>query len=273
MATSEHPRGLDRPVRALFALLLGVGLVAAVASPAAAANGENDRARPVLMEQDLAAVMAGTTSWVNLVWVADGDIDDVRVTAEGKDGITVGYSPTTGDHAGPMQGYAMADRSIDTTALRVTVPVDFEKRDIKMQVDVAWSQTDGVRDRANILIKIPIVHHSGADWEQVDTAASLDWTTDNGWVDVRVAGLAPRSDDMQLWLVDGAGLDVYLPQDGSTWSGPDHDALLERNETDSIRFHIEPGTAAGTYPMAFRMTWTSGDETKEQPVAFELTIN
>ncbi len=248
--------------------------MAGVASPAAAADGDGDRGQPVLMDQDLAAVMAGTTSWVNLVWVADGGIDGVKVTAKGKDGVTVGYSPTTGDHAGPMQGYAMADLSIDTTALQVTVPENFDQKQVKIDLDVEWTDAEGrQRGRRSILIKIPIVHHTGADWEQVDTTASLDWTTDNGWVDVRFAGLAPRSDDMQMWLADGAGLEVYLPQDGSQWSGPDHDALLERNETDSIRFYIEPGTPAGTYPMEFRMTWTSGDEKMEQPVTFELTIN
>lgn len=272
MATTGHPLRLNQALRALFALLVGVVLVAGVASPAAAADEE--KGQPVLMDQDLAAVMAGTRSWVNLVWVADGDIDNVMVTAKGKDGVTIGYSPTTGDHAGPMQGYAMAELSIDTTALQVTVPENFDKKEVKIDVDVEWSDAEGrQRGRRSILLKLPIVHHTGADWEQVDTSASLDWATDNGWVDVRVAGLAPRSDDMQLWLTDGAGLDVYLPQDGSQWSGPDHDALLERNETDSIRFYIEPGTPAGTYPMEFTMTWTSGGEKKEQPVTFDLTIN
>ncbi len=269
MATTGHSLRLNHPLRALLALAIGIGLMAGVASPAAA---DDDKARPVLMDQDLAAVMAGTTSWVNLVWVADGDIDGVKVTAEGKDGVIVDYSPTTGDHAGPMQHYAMADRSIDTTALQITVPDDIKKKDVKLKVEVSWS--DGQRSNSRkISIKIPIVHHSGADWEQVDTTASLDWATDDGWVDIRFAGLAPRSDDMQLWLSSGAGLDVYLPQDGSQWSGPDHDALLERNETDSIRFFIEPGTPAGTYPMEFRMTWTSGEENREQPVTFDLTID
>lgn len=277
MTSTGHSLQPSQLLRAVLALLLGIGVVAGVASPAAADDhhddDDDDEGRPVLMEQDLAAVMAGTTSWVNLVWVADGDIDGVKVTAEGKDGVTVGYSPTTGEHAGPMQGYAMADRSIDTTALRITVPEDTKKKDVKLKVEVTWSYADGRRsDRDKVSIKIPIVHHSGADWEQVDTTASLDWATDNGWVDVRVAGLAPRNDDMQMWLVDDAGLDVYLPQDDSQWSGPEHDALLERNETDAIRFYIEPGTPAGTYPMEFRMTWTSGDEAKEQPVSFELTI-
>lgn len=271
MTASPPPRP-GRLIRTLLALLLGLGLLATAAAPAAAKS--DDKAQPVLMEQDLAAVMAGTTSWVNLVWVADGDIHEFKVTAEGEDGVTVGYSPTTGDHSGPMQGYAMADRTIDTTALQITVPEGTKKKDVKLKVEVAWSYADGREsDSDKVSIKIPIVHHTGDDWEQVDTSRSLDWTADNGWVDVRFAGLAPRSDDMQMWLVDGAGLDVYLPQDDSEWSGPDHDAVLEINETDSIRFYIEPGTASGTYPVQFRMTWTSSGDAKEQPVSFDLTIN
>lgn len=276
MATTTSPSlRLGQLIRTLLALLLGLALLAAGAAPAAADDDDDDdRSQPVLMEQDLAAVTAGTTSWVNLVWVADGDIDQIKVTAEGKDGVTVGYSPTTGDHAGPMQGYAMADRSIDTTALQITVPEDTKKKDVKLKVEVAWTYADGRQsDNDKVSIKIPIVHHTGDDWEQVDTSGSLDWTSDNGWVDVRFAGLAPRSDDMRMWLVDGAGLDVYLPQDDSEWSGPDHDAVLEINETDSIRFYVEPGVAAGTYPMQFRMTWTSGGEAKELPVSFDLTIS
>ncbi|MGI9608528.1 MAG: hypothetical protein ACR2P0_20525 [Acidimicrobiales bacterium] len=249
------------------AMILGL-----LAGPAAAddhdnndrkANGRNSR--PELVKQDTAAVLAGASTWVNVLWVADGAITDFSVTAEAKKDVVLGYSVTTGDHAGPMNGYDMEDLETDFTALYITVPEDYSKRDVKLEIEAEWTNDDGESEDKKFNLRVPVAHYEGTDWQVVDSTADLG----SGWVEIPVLGLAPASSRIQFGIEAPAGLNIYLPQE--TWTGPHHDSQLDAGESDVVRFYIEPGQFVGPMALEFEATWERSGDTKSMLVPF--TVN
>ncbi len=259
--------GIIRKIAAAAAISSIV--VAAAGSPAwADDDDERDererRNRPVLVKERAATVMAGTSSWVNVLWAGDGAIDDFSITAEARDGVTVSYSETTGDHAGPMNGYALDDLETDFTGLKITVPESFSKKTVRITLNAQWTTPDGRRQGRPYQLRVPVVHHDGSDWKLVDDSAPVG----TGWVEIPVVGLAPASDDLQFSLATDPGLEVYLPQ--GAWTGPHHDSSLDAGESDVLRFHVDPASVTTDHELTFVARWTRGDEAKSIKVPFTV---
>ncbi len=258
-------------VRRIAACLIAVAVLVP-ASPALADGDSHGRsARPVLLNSRLPAVVAGSSSWLNIAWVADGDIGDFRVVVEKPKGFEIAYSQTTRDHAGPMDGYAMSDKAVDFTAINLIVDDDYRKRDIKLKLVMTWT-AEGKSMRRKASVKVPVIQHEGDDWEQIDTGGVLNKSSDSGWFDLRLAGLAPQSNNVRMVLSDDAGTSLYLPQ--GTWTGPHHDELLEAGETDTLRFWIDPDAVdKGEYNLRFTISWESRGEKKAKDVGYSVTID
>lgn len=257
----------------ILSRILRVGVATAaltgvLAGPAAADDDDDDKTKhePVLVKEQTATVMAGTSTWVNVLWVADGDIDDFVVIAEEKkEYYEVAYSATTVDHAGPMNGYSLSDFESDFTALQITIPDDYKKKEVKLELRTTWTRPDGEQDDKKFSIKIPVAHYDGGrDWQLVDDQAPLG----SGWIEMPVVGLAPTSGDLQFRLDDSETVEVYLPQ--GDWTGPHHNAALDIGESDVLRFFVEPGTLTADHKFSFTATWTSGGEAKSEPVSFAV---
>ncbi len=248
--------------RSIVALLSVLVMVVALAAPAGAAP--KAKHEPTLVSREAAPVVAGVPTWVNVLWVADGSIDEFTVTASVKD-VEVAYSPTTGDHAGPMNGYALDHLETDFTALRLTVPEDYSKKDVKVTLVASWTRPDGKSMTKKFRVWAPVVHFDGdRDWQLVDDEASLG----TGWVEVPVFGLAPSSDDLRFTLADSDGVDVYLPQ--SDWTGPHHDSNLAAGESDVLRFFVEPSTVSADHTFVFDATWARTGTPKAEAVSFTV---
>ena len=259
-SSTTTPRRAGR--QAMVALLTVLALVGALAAPAGAAP--KAKHEPTLVSKEAAPVVAGVPTWVNVLWVADGSIDKFTVTASAR-GVDVAYSPTTGDHAGPMNGYALDHLETDFTALRLTVPEDYSKKNVKVTLVASWTRPDGKSKSKKYRVQVPVVHFDGdRDWQLVDDEASLG----TGWVEVPVFGLAPSSDDLRFTLADTGGVDVYLPQ--SDWTGPHHDSNLAAGESDVLRFYVEPGTISADHTFVFDATWARTGTPKAEAVKFTV---
>lgn len=256
--------------------LVAIVIAVAVLVPASPALADGDwhhgrSARPVLLNSRLPAVVAGSSSWLNIAWVADGDIDNFQVKVDKPKGFEIAYSQTTGDHAGPMDGYAMSDKAVDFTAINLIVADNYRKKDVKLSLSMTWT-ADGEAMRRKVKVKVPVVQHKGDDWTQIDTAGVLDRSSGSGWFDLRLAGLAPQSDDLRMTIGDAAGTSPYLPQ--GRWTGPHHDELLEAGETDTLRFWIDPDTAEqGVYNLRFTVSWESRGRDKAKDIEYVVTID
>ena len=248
-----------KPIAAVLSTML---LLAALAAPAGAAP--KVKHEPTLVNKEAAAIVAGVPTWVNVLWVADGPIDEFTVTAAAK-GVEVDYSPTTGDHAGPMNGYSLDSLETDFTALNLTVPEDYKKKSFKVTMVASWTQPDGKSKSKKFNLKVPVVHFDGdRDWQLVDDEAPLG----TGWVDVPVFGLAPNSDELRFTVADSGGVDVYLPQ--GVWTGPHHDSTVVAGESDVLRFYVEPGSLSDDHTFVFDATWARNGEPKSETVAFSV---
>jgi hypothetical protein len=242
--------------------LAAVAISGLAASPASAAK--QDDSTPVLLNEETAAVTAGTSVWLHLAWVAKGDIDDFRITAKANHGATIEYSETTGDHAGPMNGYQLLTNETDFTAIRLIVPGDVKDKEVRIDLKTIWTE-DGKSKKKDIKVNVPIAQHSGDDWALVNNVS----TSGDGWIEMTVTGLAPKSEGLRFSVVDDADTNPYLPHE--TWTGPDHDDLIEVGETDVVRFYIEPGSVpTGEHTITFAANWTSGN--KDKSINFPFTV-
>ena len=227
----------------------------------------------MLLNYETAAVTAGTTTWINLGWVAQGNLDNFKVTASANRGAKITYSETTGDHAGPMNGYQLLDNETDFTALLITVPDRDNISDIKIELKATWTTDEGETEKESFKITVPVAQHSGDDWTLVANSGSPNGADEAypGWVEMSVMGLAPASEVVRFTLTDDGGVVPHLPQE--TWTGPDHDDLIELGETDILRFYIEPGSIeSGEHVVTFLATWSSKGEAKQSVVPFTVII-
>lgn len=261
----------------VFNKIVAVGLTAtmlvgALAGPAAADDGDKDerdgkKNQPVLVKERTAAILAGTTTWVNVLWLADGDIDNLKIEAKAEDGVTVGYSTTTGDHAGPMNGYEMLNFETDFTALAITVPEDFDEKRIKVKLKATWTRPDGEKEDKDFKLKIPVVRYEGKDWQLVEKQAPIG----DGWVEIPVLGLAPTSSDLRFAPAAGETTEFYLPQ--GDWTGPHHDSALSAGESDVLRFYIEPSSISADLTLDFVATWSRDGQRKREAISFTVSAN
>jgi len=257
----------------LIAALATGAIASTVLIPAAAADSA-PKNEPVLTSDTLPAITKGATVWVNLMWVGDGNIDDFKITVptgdDPEEDPIIAYPENTVDHSGPMEGYQLSDHEIDFTAVQVTIDDEFEESGFKLKVEATWT-ADGKAKKKTFKIKVPVIDHSGDDWAQVNDSASIASGVDDGWIDMKIAGLAPKSEDVEFRIKTDAGTAPYLPQ--GTWTGPDNDALIEMGETDTVRFYLEPGTVApGTYDLVFEVSWKNG-KTKTKDLPFTVTVS
>lgn len=246
---------------ALIALLASAALLFGAATPAAAMK----KSKVDLQTRQTAAVTAGDTVWVSLLWLAEGDAENVRVVAERLPrGVTVEYPSNTGDHSGPSTGSTLGDGELDYTALRLSVP--YGTKTFNFGAAVSWESDGKTHDRSTT-VSVPVVDHEGGDVEQTTTRAVIS-AGEATWVDIWFAGLAPRIDGFSLSVTDHPGLDITYPGEGAATS-LHNDALLEDGESDVARVLVDAGDLEpGTYVLDTNV----GYEVDGQPATLAGTV-
>ena len=181
-----------------------------------------------------AAVVEGDTVWITVSLRAKVDVDDVRVTAT-LVGEAVAYPGNTGDHSGPYNRYDLDRKETDFVAFQITAPqIDKKKEYVDLELQVTWTE-DGRARQGTESVKVPVIEFSGEPYELVTDEITL---TDgaNGWVQLALAGLTPRIDDVRIRLAQPTDLDIHYPQE--TYTSLLRDATLEDGETDQANLRL-----------------------------------
>lgn len=250
--------------RLIPVLALVAGLTTGLTQPVSAA------AKPKLLEQEAAAIVAGTSSWLAFAWQAADDLVDFRVVVTDAGDATVRYPENTGGHTSPHQSADLMAGEIDFTAVEVTVPHDFGKKDIKLKLEASWSEGDKRRS-SKFDARVPVVHYTGEYVEQLTHEAAIA-AGQQTWVEVAFTSLGVRLDDFTVTVVDDRGLSITYPALGGSTS-LDSNASLDAGETDVVRFAVDPsGAAPGTYELSLATRFVRGSTTDLVSGGLSLTI-
>ena len=214
-------------------------LLLGLAGPAGAQSSGSEYAEKSLQLNTTrtASITSGDTAWILLQWQGLADVTDFELRATGTDGVTVSYPTNTGDHSSFMQGRALAEGRLDSTALKVTVPADAKKQ-VYLNLSFTWTAY-GESRQATTQIRVPVVDYKGDDFEIVDRAVRPGADGDM-WVEITYRGLAPSLQDFRVTVPKAAdnGVDLYFPR--TDHSSLNSDSELEDRETDYIRFRFDP---------------------------------
>jgi len=180
------------------------------------------------------AVVEGDTAWVTVSLRGLVDVDDLRFTAA-LAGQPVAYPENTVDHSGPYNGYALDRDEIDYVAFQITAPqIEQAKQYVDFTISATWTG-EGERREGSLTIAVPVIEFSGEPYELVTDDITI--TEDaNGWVNLAMAGLTPRIEDVKVSIVEPSGLDVHYPQE--TYTSLLRDAVLEDGETDEANLRL-----------------------------------
>lgn len=260
--------------RIAAAAALTSALVAGAAVPVSADSDRNDRSRrapaPILLSDRKQSWIAGSSNWINLSWTSKGEIDDLRVKASTTSrNVEVGYSETTGDHAGLMVDAGLEANEIDFTSLYVKTGPDSPKN-FNVHLDVQWT-VDGRQYRGRTVLQFRGAAFEGDAFAVMTEAGSAVAGGDGSenWLELSYLGLAPATTDFEV-SVDG-DMPVYLPQDDFT--SLHHDDVLLVNETDVARIWFDPDEIeAGEYELDIVVKYSVGGKRAKMTHPIKLTI-
>lgn len=180
------------------------------------------------------AVVEGDTAWVTVSLRGLVDVDDLRFTAT-LAGEPVAYPENTVDHSGPYNGYALDRDEIDYVAFQITAPqIERRKQYVDFTLSASWTG-EGERREGSLTIAVPVIEFSGEPYELVTDDITITEEA-NGWVNLALAGLTPRIEDVKVSIVGPSGLDVHYPQE--TYTSLLRDAVLEDGETDEANLRL-----------------------------------
>ncbi len=278
----------------LLALLTATALVVGAATPAGADDDdwdddeheededddeedddedEDKRSKITLLTKDTATVVAGDTAWLAVNWTAKhGAVQNVRLelSEDPGDGVQVSYPTNTATWTGLMNGHVLDESEIDYTAFRVHVPDSFDKKKVKLEFEVSYTDSRGEQRTDEVKITVPVVRYTDGDHLVQHEATATVPAGGSAWIDVDMTGLAPVTSELSL-TAEG-GLDVVYPGDGVATSLHGDD-LLEDGETDTARFRVDAGdTAPGTYQLTTELTYVFEGAGYVLPGTVEIVI-
>ncbi len=180
------------------------------------------------------AVVEGDTAWVTVSLRGLVDVEDLRFTAT-LAGEPVAYPENTVDHSGPYNGYALDRDEIDYVAFQITAPqIERAKQHVDFTLSATWTG-EGERRDGSLTIAVPVIEFNGEPYELVSDDITITEEA-NGWVNLAMAGLTPRIEDVRVSIVEPSGLDVHYPQE--TYTSLLRDDVLEDGETDEANLRL-----------------------------------
>ncbi len=180
------------------------------------------------------AVVEGDTAWVTVSLRGLVDVEDLRFTAT-LAGEPVAYPENTVDHSGPYNGYSLDRDEIDYVAFQVTAPqIEQSKQYVDFTLSATWTG-EGEQREGSLTIAVPVIEFNGEPYELVSDEITISEEA-NGWVNLAMAGLTPRIEDVRVSIVEPDGLDIHYPQE--TYTSLLRDAVLEDGETDQANLRL-----------------------------------
>ena len=224
-----------------------------------------------LLTSTSAAITAGSESWVLLNWTSSETVTNFHAeVSDIPDGVTIGYPSNLGSWTGLMNGHELAGSEIDYSAVKISVPADFQNDSFKIDVLVSY-QVDGRATNHKFKVKVPVAFFSG----QAVSYLSGDTTIPSGsggWANLSFAGHAPTTSDFSLVVDDASGLKLMYPGDRTSTSLR-RDAVLSAGESDSAAVYIDTSlTDAGDYVVTFTARFTSSTGPESMTGTATITV-
>lgn len=249
--------------------MLSLAILVAGATPALA-QGKSVKVEVQLRQT--AAVVAGDTAWIAIDWLArDGDAENFQVVINKiDDGVAYSYPENTGTYTSLWSDDLLSENELDFTAIKLEVPYDARSH-LNLQV-MATYVSNGKAEQKRFEILVPIVTYTGEDLQQITTDLGTIEPAAGQWVEVHYAGFAPLLDDFAVTVTDPAGLAIVYPNYGTSTS-LDHNASLEDNETDVVRFRIDADElSVGTHTLHIEATYAKGGVPGSLPGTVTVTV-
>ncbi len=224
-----------------------------------------------LLTKNTAAVTAGADAWMVLNWTASEDIRDFKVVAtKVSSGATVDYPTNLGSWTGLMGGHELLADEIDFSAMKVSVPAGYSKKDVKVDLKVSYT-VGGKATSDKVSIKVPVAIYTGQALSHVSTDATVAGG-DVGWISMAFAGHAPATSDFSLVIDDPAGLVLSYPSGRSSTSFQ-RDARLTAGETDFAAVLVDATYAEpGEYTVTFTATYTASTGPESMSGTATITV-
>jgi len=250
--------------------------VALVLAGQGAAPAAADNYGMALVLDSLAPMLPGQRGWVSVLWEAEHDVCDVRVTANGP-GLTIGYPSNTGSFSSLYTSNGLAKTNMDYTALDITVaptvtapvtvtltmtwqelpPNVINKNDDLKTTKFACTGTAGTQV---FTATLPVSPATGAAVVQKTSAAAVPRGTPT-WVTITFRGTRPGLANFHVTLSPPTGLAVSYPGN-ATSAGLDGGSTLPVGADDFVAVHLDAsGLAPGVYQIPVVATYTGGTST------------
>ena len=242
-----------------------------LASPASAQNGRGRTPSPTLLSDARQAWVIGTSQWVNFTWTTDADIEDLRVTASSNNrDVSIDYSTTTGDHAGPSENADLSANEIDHTAIHITTG-ERTPKNFSVRLTATW-KVDGESYSGRTWVRFRGAAYEGEAFAVLTDSVDVSVAdAASSWVDLNYTGLAPSTTDFTV-TASGSDIEIYHPQ--VDFTSLHHDAVLVVGETDTARIWLDPDVVEpGTYDITVRITYSTGGsrDSLEHPVRLNVS--
>jgi len=264
---------MKRPLAWLVAAtsVATLSVVSAGAPPAAADNFGVD-----LVVPSLASMLPGQHGWVSVLWLAQHDVCNVRVTATGP-GLTIGYPTNTSTYSSLYTSNGLAKTNMDYTALDVAVGATVTSS-VTVSLTMTWQALpanvinknddlktthfvcSGTAGTQTYTATLPVVPSTGAAVVQKTTAVAVPRSTP-AWVNLVFSGTKPNLNNFRVALTAPTGLTVGYPGSGTS-AGLNAGTTLPVGQDDFVAVRLDTsGMAAGTYQVPVTATYTGGTYT------------
>ncbi len=246
-----------------------------MANPALADDDHDDRGdgKVRLLTRESATVTAGDTAWLGINWTAkDGPVSDFSMVLhkEPKYGVQVAYPTNTASYTGLMNGHELDEGEIDFSAIQVMVPADFTKKNVELEFDVTYTDSEGDEHDKKFKVKVPVVQYAAGE-HLVQHESTVELAPGSSvWVDVDFTGLAPVVENLSMAVA--GDVPIVYPSYGTSTSLHGDDRL-DDGETDTARFRVDVGdTAPGSYEITTEITYVVAGETFTRPGTVKVVV-
>lgn len=257
------------PISAVAALVVVLLVGAAVA-----AKPEDDVTQ---VTTTLPTLNPGQTAWVSTLWRGGpSDVTSFQLTADGPQGITIGYPENTPGYSSLYKESTLRAEDTDYASFKVQVGDDLRgDQTIKLNVEYRTGSNgngngNGQKVKRKLEVTLPVLEATGPTVEQVTTSVGPIKAGSAEWVSVAYKANKPGVTDARLTVSPPAGATVTYPNEGTS-TGFAADSTLSVGETDSASFKIHAGSLApGEYTLELDLSYGDG---QHLPGTVTLVVN
>jgi hypothetical protein len=268
-----------RPTRSrrrstLLSALIGPLLAWSFVVPGAIAAADQDHSGVRAVTTSTAALAAGGSGWVAVVWAADRTVQDWSTTVTAPPGVGVSYPTTRGGADTSLYGSAtLVGGTTDFTAFRLAVPYT-QRTGFPVTVTSTYTRcgdngqckdqglgNDGRTGTTTATVTVPVVPATGPPFTQDTTELSVVAGSSSFQQIAFTGGQADLADFTVRLGALPAGLEVAYPGDRSATTPAGGSSLAGRH-TDRVGLRlVATGLPPGRYTVPLTISYTAAQPT------------